>query len=503
MENLIQSAATQPEVGVDNENQTSVQMADRQETVSTDSLCSSQELVKATPESAIDKGNRATPGTAVTYQRHAINKMLPGMSAEHRRTLKESIQQNGLKIPILLHEGSILDGWHRYRVCIECGVTPRFEDYNGNSPVTDCWSLNVARRHMDKSQLAALAVTFIPLLETEAKARQLSSLKQNRRRDGNKNKTDMDAIDEALPKAGKGSVRSQLSKMIGVGESYIQRAKNLSETDPSLFEKVREGAMTMSEAKAAVYRQTEAEKKNTDSIVIRDNNARCSVHNCDLLAAPIEDGSLDAIICDPPYVKENLDCWIKLASFAASKLKDGGSLLAMGGVYYLPDEMRNLTIEGLNYYWTLCYHMPDKGSLPKGRHVKCNWKPVLWYVKGKYDRTFQPTDHFSDAYENCAEGKQFHKWGQSVDFFTRLVEKFTYADELVCDPFLGGGTTAIAALSLKRRFVGVELDPEAYQVSMKRIQDWKPNVVSVDFTETPKSEEAIPAAQDPEMKLAA
>jgi DNA modification methylase len=39
-----------------------------------------------------------------------------------------------------------------------------------------------------------------------------------------------------------------------------------------------------------------------------------------------------------------------------------------------------------------------------------------------------------------------------------LVERLTNPGQLVCDPFLGGGTTAVVSLALGRRFVGCDID---------------------------------------------
>jgi site-specific DNA-methyltransferase (adenine-specific) len=41
--------------------------------------------------------------------------------------------------------------------------------------------------------------------------------------------------------------------------------------------------------------------------------------------------------------------------------------------------------------------------------------------------------------------------------------------ELVCDPFLGGGTTALAALSQGRNFVGADIDPSAIETAQGRL----------------------------------
>jgi len=447
-----------------------------------------------------NSNNVTAPSDPVTnlvftgLEQHESNAMLPPMLPDQFRRLMEDIQTNGLKVPIVMCDGKILDGWQRYQICRQLKIEPRFEQFAGRNPLLECWSLNIARRHLEASQLAVLAGEMVERMMEEFRAEKEAELQgDGNQEDGDTNVTpvqtgDADAPEDAgkkRPKRKRGKTRSLVSKLVGVSEGYIQKAKNLKEQDSDLYKKVREGKLTlpkaMAKVKAESYRQREAEGKDTSSILVNPNEKRFTLYNCGISESPIEDGSLHAIITDPPYAKEHLDCWKKLGDFAARKLKDGGILLAMSGAYYLPEVIQNLTVEGLNYYWTLCYHIPELGGLPDGRMLKCKWKPVLWYVKGKYTRTFQPTDYFIDPYKNSVEGKRFHKWGQSAPFFSELVERFTYADELVCDPFIGGGTTGIACLSLKRRFIGIDNDPVAYATSKKRLTEWKPEPITVEL----------------------
>ena len=207
-----------------------------------------------------------------------------------------------------------------------------------------------------------------------------------------------------------------------------------------------------------------------------------SLYCCDMLDAPVEDNSLDAVICDPPYIKDALVVWKKLASFSAAKLKPGGVMLAMAGTYHLPSVLENLRCEGLHYYWTMCYEM-EKGSdcnwSGNGRQVHTYWKPVLWYVKGGYEGKYLKCDKYADQLFTRSLGKFFHKWGQSLPFFQHLVEHFTQENQLVCDPCIGGGTTAIASLVLKRRFVGIDNDAHSITTTSERIRAWEVESVSV------------------------
>ena len=56
-----------------------------------------------------------------------------------------------------------------------------------------------------------------------------------------------------------------------------------------------------------------------------------------------------------------------------------------------------------------------------------------------------------------------------VELPRRCIELYTYSDEVVLDPFMGSGTTAIAALQSGRRFVGYEVSEEYRKLAMRRL----------------------------------
>jgi hypothetical protein len=76
---------------------------------------------------------------------------------------------------------------------------------------------------------------------------------------------------------------------------------------------------------------------------------------------------------------------------------------------------------------------------------------------------------FCSEITSPAPDKTHHEWGQSLDGFRTLVQAFAEPGELVCDPFLGGGTTALAAVAQGRRFVGCDVDPEAIETTRRRL----------------------------------
>jgi len=54
-----------------------------------------------------------------------------------------------------------------------------------------------------------------------------------------------------------------------------------------------------------------------------------------------------------------------------------------------------------------------------------------------------------------------------------LVQRLTKPGQLVCDPFCGGGSTAVVALGLNRRFVGSDVDKKAVAETLLRVSALK------------------------------
>lgn len=62
-----------------------------------------------------------------------------------------------------------------------------------------------------------------------------------------------------------------------------------------------------------------------------------------------------------------------------------------------------------------------------------------------------------------------HPTEKPLSLMLELVELFTDEGDTICDPFMGSGTTGIAALRLGRRFIGIEIDQKYYDLACRRI----------------------------------
>jgi hypothetical protein len=92
-----------------------------------------------------------------SHETHEIADAFPLMLEHRLSSLVEDLKTHGLRHPIVLYEGKILDGRNRYLACIAARIEPRFEDYQGDNPLLFAWSENGERRDLTDGQRAIVA----------------------------------------------------------------------------------------------------------------------------------------------------------------------------------------------------------------------------------------------------------------------------------------------------------------------------------------------------------
>ena len=192
----------------------------------------------------------------------------------------------------------------------------------------------------------------------------------------------------------------------------------------------------------------------------------CDIRVCscgELFASGIKP---DAVITDPPYPKEYLHLFNGLAESCAAAAVH--LVAVMSGQTYLPEVMQMLC-KHLKYRWALAYLTPGGQAVQQFPvKVNCFWKPVLLFGEA--------VDWIGDVCKSQTNDndKRFHDWGQSESGMSDLIERLTKPGDLICDPFLGGGTTAVVSLALGRKFVGCDIDAACVEKAKQRVEaSWK------------------------------
>jgi hypothetical protein len=101
-----------------------------------------------------------------TITEHPLATLFPLMEGPAFADFCEDVATYGLREPIVLYEGKVLDGRNRLRACIETGIPPVFRELEGGAGdlLAFVISANLHRRHLSESQrgLVAARLTTMP-----------------------------------------------------------------------------------------------------------------------------------------------------------------------------------------------------------------------------------------------------------------------------------------------------------------------------------------------------
>ena len=73
------------------------------------------------------------------------------------------------------------------------------------------------------------------------------------------------------------------------------------------------------------------------------------------------------------------------------------------------------------------------------------------------------------------DGKNLHDTEKPIELMKILIENSSKVGQLVCDPFMGIGSTGIASVMTGRRFIGTEIDEKYYNIACDRIAEVRNN----------------------------
>lgn len=238
------------------------------------------------------------------------------------------------------------------------------------------------------------------------------------------------------------------------------------------------------------------------------------IGDCLLYLDKVKDKSCRLIFADPPYnmgkkfgvyldkwntpweYKEWCELWI---SKCIHKLTEDGSIMIMGHPRYSSYLVPYLDSK-LVYVNQIVYYYTD--GMPERKNLERRYEIILYYRKNdskyifnledvrvplvRYDKTSNvkgktPNDVWqihrvrwnSKERVSLPNGKIAHVAQKPIRLMRRIILTTTNKGDLILDPFLGTGTTSVAAKELKRRSIGIEMNPEYAEIALYRINQSK------------------------------
>lgn len=420
---------------------------------------------------------------------HEAANAFPLMDDQRLKELTDDIRANGLREPITLCDGRVLDGRNRVKACQALGIMPAYRRYDGD-PWAYVWSLNGERRDLvadqryliwrfchEKSEAFQAEQQRI---QDEANRKRSEAAKQRERNpDGTLASTGTVCASTRNDKKGQ-QAKAQASK---TNRGAVARGDKLAKHRPDLAEKVRTGEMKPAEAHKQMRRdEREArERQALATVAVRPWKITddVSIVRCQALITDPPYG-----ILDEPWEPEELERFTR--EWAGRWNVCGADLVAIFFSQQWVWDARRWFDESLTSYsfqQLLVWHYPNNKSPQSRMGFKQTWEPVFLYRLYGSVKQIQlhggawgdglndfdchvaavPQSNFSD------ENAKVHPAQKPVSVMAWLVNALTVPGELVVDPFCGSGTTGIAAAQLGRTFHGIELNREYREAAEGRI----------------------------------
>lgn len=206
---------------------------------------------------------------------------------------------------------------------------------------------------------------------------------------------------------------------------------------------------------------------------------------------------VDAIITDPPYNisrKNNFKSinrngidfgewdkqfdqlqWIEKS---IELLKPGGNIIIFNDWKNMGQIAYKLESLGFDVKDIIRWIKPNPMPRNTSRRYVTDYEFALWAVKSGGKWTFNKRDdkpYMIPEYKHGVElgTGRFHPTQKSLKLMAEIIKTHTNTGDLILDPFMGSGTTAVAALLENRKFIGSEKSKDYFEKSIIRICNLK------------------------------
>jgi site-specific DNA-methyltransferase (adenine-specific) len=200
----------------------------------------------------------------------------------------------------------------------------------------------------------------------------------------------------------------------------------------------------------------------------------------------MEAGSVDAIITDPPYginyvsqtgakIKNDKSPFIWFLYDAFRVLKSGesgrGSLVCFTRWDVQQTFIDAMKLAGFNVRSEVIWDKVVHGMGDCKTQFAPTHENIIFAIKGKYSFPGHRPKDIVTFSRITGNQQMVHPTEKPVGLLANLITSVTKPGDLILDPFAGSGSTLVAAKKTGRRFIGVELDDDYYQIAQRRIEE--------------------------------
>ena len=289
--------------------------------------------------------------SAQEYPISELSLLFPEMSQQEFPRLVASIRQEGLRDPITVWRGEVIDGRHRLSACAEARVQPRFEYLDDAAdPVQYVLYRNVTRRHLDHSQLAVVAYG-ISRGSTPGRpaggAGNCAHVRSFTQGEAAKLlKVSLRLVNHASRRLSPESPAvAELRRVVERGQVRVSDAARVVDQPLEVQRQAKTLAGALRRFQREMLRREEAAAREEHLSQPLDDTTTLHVATVSGMTGLVVRDSIDAVITHPPHTEEALTLLSDLAAFAAHALRTTGVMVVVGSSVALPRMLQRLQHE--------------------------------------------------------------------------------------------------------------------------------------------------------------
>lgn len=204
--------------------------------------------------------------------------------------------------------------------------------------------------------------------------------------------------------------------------------------------------------------------------------------DCFQILKTFEDKSIDVFFTSPPYNRKKNDKYenyddcvddyyqylVDIVDLMMSKVKKHVILNIQPTFYNKVDVYRMMgtladQIDQV-FIWEKTNPFPSNGY-----NITNAWEYFIFFSDNPVKSNFTYTKNHISTSVNPDTSK-IHKAVMNEEVPNWFIERFTKETDVICDPFMGLGTTGVSCIKLKRAFIGIELNDEYFRLAQDRLK---------------------------------
>ena len=422
--------------------------------------------------------------------REDFKKLIPALTVEEFKQLEANILSEGIRDPLVVWNGYLVDGHNRYTIANQHGlqyktVNKEFKDgnevkiwmidnQNGRRNLTDGWKYKLQQIRKE-----------ILLEKGKEKRKETEGRPSNEKL--------LSIVDNSLPKH---NTQQEIAKALNWSTGKVAMADIVfKKATPELEEKILKNEVTINQAYQEIKKEEKKEERIQKIIESRiDANISENIKNgnCLEILETLQNGCIDIVLTDPPYgINYVSNRSIYEDTITKRGLLNDGKEEAFELLDKACEILQRKTAENAHLYFFCSWSVFSRFESIIAKYFTIK-TPIVW-DKGNKGSGDLDNDwgNQTEIIIYCVKGKKLvnnrrgniinvsrlhtsrmvHPTQKPDELIRQILEVSATAGDFVVDPFMGSGSTIKVCNDMKLKSLGIELDQDMFNIANQYINE--------------------------------